>query len=113
MKKVISILEKTIKSEEQLIRLLGTDEYLQELKKAHSILSYMNTPIADWTEADFFSSSVDDSIKVPDNLVPLWNNLLTQLRFHTISGKGEVETIVSMVWIAQKFFKEFPKETEK
>jgi Skp family chaperone for outer membrane proteins len=47
-----------------------------------------------WTEP------VDGMINVPDRLDKLFNRLATQLRFHTISGKGEVETIADMVAIA-------------
>jgi hypothetical protein len=49
---------------------------------------------AKWTDP------VGGVIHVPDRLNNLFNKLGTQLRFHTISGKGEVETVADMTAIA-------------
>ena len=119
MKQVISAIERQIKLEEgkQMSREMmianqsdvifdkpltqSNPEYLKELKDVLPILKYLDTPIEDWCK------EYEGSIDVPDNLMPLFNKLGFQLRFHTISGKNEVATICSMVWIAQKFFHEF------
>lgn len=68
-------------------------KYLEELKKGYAILAYFNNPIEARTEFD-----------LPDNLKPLFNRLLTQLRFHSISGKDETETVMHMVNIAELFY---------
>lgn len=39
----------------------------------------------------------EGSISVPDALVPLFNKVATQLRFHTISDKNEVITVAHIV----------------
>lgn len=57
----------------------------------------------DWTEV------TNDNIDVPDKLMPLFNKVGTQLRFHTISGKNEVLTVAHIIWNAQKFFRENPE----
>ena len=63
----------------------------------------------DWTEP------VNGSIDVPDELMPLFNKVGMQIRFHTISGKNEVVTIAHIIKAAQKFFEETKpsKETKK
>jgi hypothetical protein len=58
----------------------------------------------DWTIPD-----KDGIINIPDKLDPLFDRLGMQLRFHTISGKSEVQTIVDMTAIAQKFFMKNPE----
>ncbi len=55
-------------------------------------------PVNDWTVP------VHGRIVVPDELYPLFNKVAFQLRFHTLSGKSEVETVADIVWIAQEFF---------
>ena len=55
----------------------------------------------EWNIAD-----KDGNISVPDELDPLLNKLGFQIRFHTISGKNEIQTICDMVYIADKFYKE-------
>ena len=50
------------------------------------------------------------NIDMPDELEPLFNKLGFQLRFHTISGKGEIETLAAMTYIAQKFFNDLNKK---
>jgi hypothetical protein len=57
-----------------------------------------------WTEAD-----KDGNITIPDELDGLFNKIGFQLRFHTISGKNELQTVADMVYIAQKYFKEHPE----
>lgn len=119
MKQVISAIERQIKLEEgkQMSRDMmianqsdvlfdkpitqSNPEYLKELKDVLPILKYLDTPVGDWCKED------KGSIDVPDNLMPLFNKLGMQLRFHTISDKNEMATICSMVWIAQMFFHEF------
>lgn len=119
MKQVISAIERQIKLEEgkQMSRDMmianqsdvlfnkpltqSNPEYLKELKDVLPILKYLDTPIEDWCKED------EGSIDVPDILMPLFNKIGMQLRFHTISNKDEMATICSMVWIAQKFFHEF------
>lgn len=51
-------------------------------------------------EKENWTIPVDGVINVPDHLDKLFNRLGTQLRFHTISGKGEAETVASMTKIA-------------
>ena len=55
-----------------------------------------------WTEV------VDDHINVPDELMPLFNKVGMQIRFHTISGKTEVTTIAHIVENARQFFSKNP-----
>lgn len=59
-----------------------------------------------WTEIK------NGSIDVPDCLMPLFNQVGTQLRFHKISGKNEIVTIAHIVEKARIFFKENPKALE-
>lgn len=54
----------------------------------------------DWTKPD-----ADGNITIPDELDALFNKIGMQMRFHTISGKNELQTVVDMVWIADQFFK--------
>lgn len=78
----------------------ANEDYLKELKQAVSILENVTKPMEDWTKV------VEGKISVPDELDPLVNSIGIQLRFHTISGKGEVETVCHIAYNAQKFFKE-------
>lgn len=52
----------------------------------------------DWTIAD-----KDGNINIPDRLDKLFNKLGMQMRFHTISGKNELQTVVDMTAIADKY----------
>lgn len=56
-----------------------------------------------WTEPK------DDVIDVPDVLMPLFNKVGMQLRFHTLSGKNEVVTIAHIVEKSRQFFKDNPE----
>lgn len=76
-------------------------DYIKELKEILPLLEYLNNPIPDWCEVK------NGSIDIPDEFMPLFNKIGMQLRFHTISGKGEVETIAHILWNAQKFFHQF------
>ena len=58
---------------------------------------------------DHWSEAVNEVISVPDELDPLINKIGMQIRFLTISGKNEVQTIVDIAAIAQKFFRENPE----
>lgn len=60
--------------------------------------------IHDWTKPN-----KDGIIDVPDELMPLFNQIGMQMRFATISGKNEVLTIAHMVYKAHKFFSENPE----
>ena len=51
-----------------------------------------------WTEV------VNGEIDVPDELMPLFNNVASQIRFNTISGKNEVVTIAHIVEKSRQFF---------
>jgi len=54
----------------------------------------------DWsTKAD-----KNGTIDIPDRLDKLVNKIAMQIRFHTISGKNEVQTIVDITKIADDFF---------
>lgn len=55
-------------------------------------------------ENDWSIPDSDGNIDVPDRLMPLFNKVGFQLRFHTISGKNEVLTIAHIVQMAEKFF---------
>lgn len=55
-----------------------------------------------WTEV------VDGYVNVPDELMPLFNKVGTQIRFHTISGKTEVTTIAHIVEGSRQFFSKNP-----
>lgn len=55
--------------------------------------------VPNWTEPD-----KDGNINIPEELDPLFNKLGMQLRFHTISGKNELQTVVDMTYIADEFF---------
>lgn len=43
-------------------------------------------------------------INVPDYLDPLINYVGNQIRFHTISGKNEIQTVCDIVAKAEQFF---------
>lgn len=52
-----------------------------------------------WNEPD-----MDGNVNVPDYLDALTNKVGFQIRFHTISGKNEIQTICDIVYLAEKFF---------
>lgn len=52
-----------------------------------------------WNKAD-----ENGNVDVPDHLDPLVNYVGTQIRFHTISGKNEAQTVVDIVHKAERFF---------
>ncbi len=58
-----------------------------------------------WNIAD-----TNGNINVPDYLDPLINKVGTQMRLHTISGKGEVQTICDIVYGVEKFFNDINAE---
>ena len=55
--------------------------------------------IENWNKAD-----KDGVINVPDHLDDVVNKVGMQLRFHTMSGKNEVQTICDIVYNLEKFF---------
>lgn len=57
---------------------------------------------------EFTAEILDNKINIPDELMPLFNKMATQIRFHTISGKGEVETCAHILWNVHKFYAENP-----
>lgn len=61
------------------------------------------------TISKHWTKPVNDEIDVPDILMPLFNKVGFQLRFHTLSGKNEVVTIADIVEISRRFFKENPE----
>lgn len=56
--------------------------------------------ITDWNKAD-----KNGTMHIPDELDKIFNRVGMQLRFHTISGKNEVQTIADIVHSCQEFFK--------
>lgn len=52
-----------------------------------------------WTEPN-----KDGNYNIPNELEPLFNKLGMQIRFHTISGKNELQTVVDMTSIADEFY---------
>lgn len=50
-----------------------------------------------------------DEIDVPEILVPLFNKVGMQIRFHTISGKNEMLTIAHIVEKSRRFFRDNPE----
>lgn len=60
----------------------------------------MKTSELDWTKAD-----PDGTIHIPDELDSLFNKIGMQLKFHTISGLNEVQTITNILWAADQFYK--------
>ena len=55
---------------------------------------------ADWSEP------TNGGINVPDDLMPLFNKVGVQIRFHTISGKNENLAIAHIVRVAEMFFQQ-------
>ena len=51
-----------------------------------------------------WTKPIKDEIDVPDILMPLFNKVGIQLRFHKISGKNEIVTIADIVEISRQFF---------
>ena len=57
--------------------------------------------ITDWNIADS-----EGTIHIPDELDGIFNRVGMQVRFHTVSGKNEIQTFADIVHKCQKFFKE-------
>lgn len=91
-------------------------------EEAYSIMDYLagyNQAIED-TMVDKFELSEDwtkpdtnETVDVPDHLMPLLNKIGTQLRFHAISGKSEVLTAVHILRQSEVFFLEKKIITQK
>lgn len=47
---------------------------------------------------------VDDCINVPDELIPLFNSVGTQIRFFALCDKEEVTTVAHIVEKSRQFF---------
>jgi len=62
--------------------------------------------IKDWTKPD-----EKGFINVPDHLDSLVNKIGFQMRFHTISGASEGQTICNIAFIAEKFFNELKSKS--
>lgn len=60
----------------------------------------------DWTKPK------DGVLDVPDCLMPLFNKIGNQIRFHTISGKDEILTIANMLEASRQFFSKNPELLE-
>jgi len=56
-----------------------------------------------WNKAD-----KNNTINIPDELDSLFNKIGMQIRFLTILGKNEVQTVADICFIAQEFFKKNP-----
>lgn len=52
---------------------------------------------------------IDDLIDVPDVLMPLFNKVGMQIKFHTISGENEILTIARIVEVSRQFFRDNPE----
>ena len=59
--------------------------------------------IKDWTDPKKNEDGTE-YIDVPDELMTLFNQVGFQLRLHTITGKEEVKTVASIIYLAQRFF---------
>ena len=59
-----------------------------------------------------WTKPIDDTIDVPDELMPLFNKVGMQVKLMTISGKNEVQTIADIVELSRKFFKDKPNLLE-
>jgi hypothetical protein len=59
----------------------------------------MKEQIKDWNKSD-----KDGIINVPDHLDEAVNKVGMQLRFHTISGKNESQTICDIVYGLESYF---------
>ena len=53
-----------------------------------------------------WTKPIDDTIDVPDELMPLFNKVGIQVKLMIISGKNEVQTIADIVELSRKFFKD-------
>ena len=53
----------------------------------------------DWTITD-----EKGNINIPNELMPLFNQIRMQLKLHTIFEKNEKETIAHIIYVAQIFF---------
>ena len=113
-----SQIAKTRRLLNELSSLQPIDPYLLGMKQAYTeigndiilpVLELIEIPLlngepepdelTDWTKP------LCGKINCPDELDNLVNSIRTQIGFHAISGKGEVETACSIAFIAHKFFK--------
>ena len=53
-----------------------------------------------------WTKPIDNTIDVPDELMPLFNKVGIQVKLMIISGKNEVQTIADIVELSRKFFKD-------
>ena len=60
--------------------------------------------VKDWNKADD-----NGNINVPDHLDGVFNKVGMQLRFHTISGKNEIQTICDIVYGIESYFEKLHK----
>ena len=89
-----------------IIHLANNNIGIEEIHK--SIPEYLNgewsaampKETIDWTKADS-----EGNITIPDELDPLFHKIGMQLRFHTISGKNELQTVVDILWNADQFYR--------
>lgn len=63
-------------------------------------------------QKDWSIPNPDGSIDVPDELDDLFNKVGMQLKFHTISGLSELETIANICFLAQEYFNKPVKKSE-
>lgn len=83
---------------------VSKDPWAKKSSEFEEIGMYLDTKPKHHQLREDWNKVVNENINVPDDLDPLINKLGFQLRFHTISGKGEVETLCSMARIAEEFF---------
>lgn len=60
-----------------------------------------------------WTKPANSKISVPDVLVPIFKKIGTHVRFHTISGKNEVQTIADITDVARRFFRDHPEALGK
>jgi len=58
--------------------------------------------IKNWTQSD-----ADGNINVPDDLDSIVNKIGFQIRFMTLSGKNEIQTICDIAYITQQFYHKY------
>lgn len=71
---------------------------------------YENMPINEIKEG--WTKPQDGVLDVPDCLMPLFNKIGNQIRFHTISGKNEILAVAHILEASRKFFSKHPEFLE-
>lgn len=87
-----------VKKNRKTLKLNKTMEW-KEIKSSNNLPKEEEHEEHDWTIPD-----EDGNINVPDELMPLFNSIGFQFRFHTISGENEILCIARATKRAQEFF---------